>query len=222
MTLSYLKCHTGAVQRKSRSLTCQVSLFSNTWMSASAVILSYYPQQRLQLIYWVQKFFHDLHYDNRGSHYVSNISTPPSWLPPEVLNPSRNPFLQYIHTYTGYTDDICVTRTSPWALAAHSTAQVTLLVSDWCRHFHIQHPRCVNSKCTNTHLCYPGHVGLKMRCGQGHWQWRVKYLWVFFHLQSNGTDDCEMAGQRIQQQRTTSLSFCQEDSNVQGPGTSSF
>ena len=63
-------------------------------MSASAVILSYYPQQRLQLIYWVQKFFHDLHYDNRGSHYVSNISTPPSWLPPGTHSYSTSIHIQ--------------------------------------------------------------------------------------------------------------------------------
>ena len=48
-------------------------------------------------------------------------------------------------------------------------------------HFQAQRPRCVNSKCTCTHLCAPGSVGHEARCGHVHW-WQI----VILRKQKNG------------------------------------
>ena len=52
-------------------------------------------------------------------------------------------------------------------------------------HFHAQRPRCVNSKPTCAHLCAPGSVGLKVRCGQAR-RWRIAILRRQKDHQKNG------------------------------------
>ncbi len=66
---------------------------------------------------------------------------------------------------------VCVERgrALSYTHAKQRTAQRSLLVSNRRSSlFHAQRSRCVSSKGTCAHLCAPGCVGLKMRCGQTH------------------------------------------------------